>query len=130
MKTLWEREKLLATSIFSFSKYDFYCFKNKSYHLSLVHFDVFSIQSRLITTLWKKALGNTVGKEKMLIFSIFSFPTMFSTLSWRDIIFILTFNFLSAYAFSLVLLKMFCLVKSCVCNICFPTKMIPLLFTN
>ena len=48
---------LLFGNVFSFDK-----FKN-----SVI------LQSRLLTTLWKKPFENIVGKEKMLITSIFSF---------------------------------------------------------
>ena len=39
-KTLWEKEKMLVTSIFSLSHYDFYSIKDRSYHLCYLYFVV------------------------------------------------------------------------------------------
>ena len=61
--------------------------------------------SHTMTPLGKKPFENIVGKEKLLVQAISPFPTMFSTLSKTEIIIFVTFNLLSANAFSLVLSK-------------------------
>ena len=58
---------MLVTSIFSFFLNVFYPLRNNS------QFFPFTTQSRLLTTLRKKIFENIVGKEKMLVTSIFSF---------------------------------------------------------
>ena len=62
--------------------------------------------SQILMTLKKKALENTVKKGENDGKPAFSpLPTVFSTLSKREIVTLATFNFLSAYAFSLVTSK-------------------------
>ena len=51
------------------------------------------------------ALENTVGKEKMLVTSIFSFSNSFSILSKREIVILAKFNLSSTIAFNLVTSK-------------------------
>ena len=52
---------------------------------------------------WEKSLMETLWeKEKFLVQAMSPFPTMSSTLSKREIIIFVTFNFLSANAFNLV----------------------------
>ena len=58
---------------------------------------LFTTQFRVLTALKMKALENTVG------FS--AFPTLFSTLSTREIIILAMFNLSSAIAFNLVTSK-------------------------
>ena len=60
-------------------------------------------------TLKKKALENTVKKEENAGFS--SFPTVFSTLSHREVVIFATFNLSSANAFNLVKTKKFVVWK-------------------
>ena len=65
-----------------------------------------TIQSRLLTTLKKKALENTVGKEENAGNQHFLlFPTVFSSLPQREIVILATFNLWSANAFNFVMSK-------------------------
>ena len=85
---------MLVTSIFFFHNV-FITFKDKDYHLTLYH-----------TTLRKKTLENIVGKEENAGNQHFlPFPTVFSTLSKREIIIFATLNLSSANAFNLVTSK-------------------------
>ena len=61
----------------------------------------FTKQSRLLTTLKRKALENTMGKgENAGNQHFLLFPTVFSTLSKREIIILIIFNMSSAKAFN------------------------------
>ena len=56
LKTLWEKEKMLVTSIFSFSHNDFNPVKDKKYHLSYFYFVVckcFQFRQVYIFVVWK-----------------------------------------------------------------------------
>ena len=82
-KTLWEREKMLETSIFSLSHNVLYPFQNKFLIFKLHLFCLLLLQIWISLTLSKQALvftclryksfENTVGKEKLLVTSNFSF---------------------------------------------------------
>ena len=96
LKTLWEKEKMLLTSIFSFSHNISTIPKRSSIFNLFPHNDtVWRIWERsLLKTLWEK--------EKLLVQAISPFPTMFTTLSKTEIAIFVTFNLSSANAFNLV----------------------------
>ena len=62
--------------------------------------ELFTTQSRHLTTLKKKALENIVGKEEND-----GFPTVFSTLPQREIVSLAMFDLSSANALNLVMSK-------------------------
>ena len=67
---------------------------------------LFTTESRLLTTLKKKALENTVGIEENAGNQHFLlFPTVFSSLPQREIVILARFNLSSANALNLVMSK-------------------------
>ena len=82
-KTLWEKEKLLGTSDFSFSHNVFHSYiylvrQNASLYGNRLMCEPFSIQALVFTCLQYKSLKNTVVnreiacKEQFLLFPLFS----------------------------------------------------------
>ena len=77
------------------------CLKKKKSisHNVLTHFHTMTH----VIQVWERSLWKTLWeKEKFLVQAISPFPTMFSTLSKREISIFVTFNLSSANAFSLV----------------------------
>ena len=71
LKTLWEKEKMLVTSIFSFSHIVFYPIQHKCNHNKLSSANGFNfVQSKSLSVHKNE---NIAGKKKMLVTSIFSF---------------------------------------------------------
>ena len=122
-KILWENEKMLVTSIVSFShnvfnSFLFHVIKNVNdkilltflcqlqwKHMPLTH-------SHTMTRFdgrGKKPFENIVGKREIACTSNFFFSTMFSTLSKTEMIIFVRFNLSSTNAFNLVWFKiLFC----------------------
>ena len=97
-------EEFVVTSNFSFSYIVFKRLVRQSYKIQGLCGKELPIttQSLLLTPLRKKPLENIVGKRgKMLVTSIFSFPTMFSTLHKTNFKFSVIFILSSANAFNL-----------------------------
>ena len=76
------------------------------FHKLILSFDeelLFTTESRLLTTQGKRRFESIVGKGENAVKQHFSaFPTMFPSLSNRDIIILVAFELFSANAFNLV----------------------------
>ena len=111
----------------------FKCFQ----HGQVMHFLVvkrvnFTTQSRLLMTLWKNPFENIVGKgENAGNQHFLLFPTMFSTLSFREIIILAKFKLPSGNTFNLGQFKIlsfgrefigskkYCLGEISICQNCY-----------
>ena len=80
-KTLWEKEKLLVTSIFSFSHNVFKRLVSQGHQK--VSLCGNGLNSKLIVT---KAQKTSFEKERMLVTSIFSFPTSSSEITFLGLL--------------------------------------------
>ena len=77
-KTLWEKEKMLVTSIFSFSHHVFYPIKDRNHHICYIYFVVckyFQFGQAQIFVVWEWV--NLTGQEKIVGISVLIMHTVY-----------------------------------------------------